>query len=313
MLRQQRPLWLFMFLFWAVAPRPGYADLREVLSSGALRHLGAVHARFVTENADGFDVELMQLFSKHLGVSYLYVESSWDRFIPDLTGCEPILHSEGGETSSDAPVSILGDVAAHGMTVLPSHQDRVLLSDPVFPTQIWIMARKDSAIRPITPTGNIQEDITAVKSLLRGRTVLSKVYGCLDPSLYGLQSCDVKARDFTGSHQDMARAMLMGDAEAMLIDVPDALLALERWPHRLKVIGPVSPPLVMSCAFSRNSPQLREAFNAFLQECRRDGTLYRLAHKHFPSVLHYFPEFPWFPRASSLSSHGDFACRRPAV
>jgi ABC-type amino acid transport substrate-binding protein len=107
--------------------------------------------------------------------------------------------------------------------------------------------------------------------------------------------------------------MLKGEADAMLMDVPDALLALERYPQKMKVIGPISSLQVMSCAFSRNSPQLREAFNAFLEECRRDGTLYRLAHRYFPSVLHYFPDFPWFPRASSLSSHGDFTCRRAAV
>jgi ABC-type amino acid transport substrate-binding protein len=314
LVRQKCPLLFFMLLIWVTVPRPCSADLREVLASGVLRHLGVVHARFVTENSDGLDIELIQLFSRHLGVSYRYVESSWDRCILDLTGCEPIRNSDGGEICSDASTSVLGDVVAHGMMVLPTHRDRVLLSDPVFPTQIWIMAGKDSAIRPITPTGDIQKDIAAVKSALQGHTVLSKTGGCLDPSLYGLQGCDVKAAHVQASPQDMVRAMLKSEAEAMLMEVPDALLALERYPQKLKVIGPISSPQVISCAFSRNSPELLQAFNVFLEECRRDGTLYRLAHRYFPSVLHYFPGFPWFLRVSSLfSHHGDCECCRAAV
>ncbi len=311
---QQKPLTLlFLFMFWMAGSRLCHADLREVLASGVLRHLGAPHARFVTDNGGGFDVELLRLFSKHLGVSYQYVETTWDRFIPDLTGCEPLLDAEGRESCSNTPVSILGDVVAHGLTILPRYKERILISTPVFPTQIWIMARKDVPIRPVNPTGSIHKDIASVKALLQGRTLLGKARGCLDPALYGLLGNDVQAGYFSGNHQDMARAVIAGQAELMLIDVPDALLALERWPHKLKVIGPISERQDMCYAFALGSSRLMEAFNVFLEECRADGTLYRLAHRYFPGVLHYFPDFPWFPRSSSLFLHGDFSCLRQAV
>lgn len=45
-------------------------DLREIREAGVLRHLGIPYANFVTGSGDGLDVELIQLFARHLGVAY---------------------------------------------------------------------------------------------------------------------------------------------------------------------------------------------------------------------------------------------------
>jgi ABC-type amino acid transport substrate-binding protein len=89
----------------------------------------------------------------------------------------------------------------------------------------------------------------------------------------------------------MAPAVLRGDAETSLLDVPDALVALEKWPGEIKVIGPVSDDQVMGVAFRRDSRELREAFDRYLATIRADGTYRRLVEKYYPAVLHYFPAF----------------------
>jgi len=44
-------------------------------------------------------------------------------------------------------------------------------------------------------------------------------------------------------------------------------------------------------AFRRESPQLRAAFDRYLETIRADGTFRRLVEKYYPAVPDYFPEF----------------------
>jgi ABC-type amino acid transport substrate-binding protein len=76
-----------------------------------------------------------------------------------------------------------------------------------------------------------------------------------------------------------------------LLDVPDALMALEKWPGDVKVIGPISDTQVMGVGFRKSSPELRQAFNAFLRRLQRDGTYAALVRKYYPSAFRYFPDF----------------------
>ena len=48
-------------------------DLAEIRERGVLRHLGVPYARFITGNGDGLDVEIIQLFARHIGVRYEFV------------------------------------------------------------------------------------------------------------------------------------------------------------------------------------------------------------------------------------------------
>ena len=48
-------------------------DLADIKARGELRHLGINYANFVTGAGDGFDVELVQGFAKHIGVKYKLV------------------------------------------------------------------------------------------------------------------------------------------------------------------------------------------------------------------------------------------------
>jgi ABC-type amino acid transport substrate-binding protein len=264
-------------------------DLGAIRERGVLRHLGIPYANFVTGGGEGMDVDLVRLFAKDLGVRYEYVPIDWSDLFPALVGHK--IRVKGSEVEFLEKTPVRGDIAANGITILPWREKIVAFSDPVFPTQVWVVARADSPVRPIRHTGNLGNDISEVKKLLPGRTLLVTPGTCLDPSLYGLEEVGVKSRIFQGRLDDIAPAVIKGAAELSLLDVPDALLSLQKWPGQIKVIGPISDRQQMAVAFPKESAGLRKAFNGFLRKCKNDGTYLMLIKKYYPYVFDYYPEF----------------------
>ncbi len=272
------------------AGRPAFSgDSARVKERGVLRHLGVPYANFVTGAGDGMDVELMKGFADFLGVRYEYVRTSWKDAVGDLTGKRVKVAGEDIRVIGEVPVK--GDVLANGFTILPWRKKIVLFSTPTFPTQIWVLARADSPMTPIQPTSDIRKDILEVKKQLKGRTVLGMADTCLEPSLYGVSETGAVVRMFQGRLNQLAPAVLKHDAEATLLDVPDALIALEKWPGQVKVIGPLSAEQGMGVAFARDSPELLAACNRYLEKCRKDGTYLKLVRKYYPAVFAYYRNF----------------------
>jgi ABC-type amino acid transport substrate-binding protein len=270
-------------------------DLAEIRHRGVLRHLGIPYAHFVrntTKGLDGLDVELMQLFAAHLGVEYQWVQTSWSEVFGDLTGqkVQPI-RDNGVEVIGETAVR--GDIIANGLTILDWRMQVVLFSNPTFPTGVWLIARADSPIKPIEPSGDIETDIQRVKNLLAGRSVLTMEGTCLDSSLYDLASTKAEIRFHTANENlnEIAPAIINGAAEATLLDVPDALVALQEWPGDIKIIGPVSSSQFMGAAVAKSSPELLAAFNRFFQDLRISGTYDELVKKYYPTVYLYLSDF----------------------
>ena len=264
-------------------------NLPVIKKRGVLRHLGVPYANFVTGSGDGLDVEVVRLFAQHLGVKYQYIKTSWKDAIGDLTGKK--VKTRGNDIEIMGEVPIKGDIIANGMTILAWRNKIVDFSIPAFPTQVWLIARAGSSIKPINPSGDMDTDISMVKALLRNREVMVKLNTCLAPGLYRLEETGAKFKFFKGNLNELAPAIINGEAETTLLDVPDALIALEKWPGQIKVIGPISPPQTMGYAFSKTSPELRDAFNRFFKQCRKDGTYLFLVKKYYPSVFMYYPDF----------------------
>ena len=265
------------------------ADLPDIMKKGTLRHLGVPYANFVSGTGDGLDVELIQLFARHIGVHYVYVKTDWPALITDLTGLKFELKQDEIKILGKAPIK--GDIIANGFTKLAWRQKLVDFSTPTFPTQVWLVARADSAMQPIHPSDETQQDIASVKLLLNQRTVLGVSDTCTDPSLYNLIEIGATPRLFQGTLNELAPAIINGVAEATILDVPDAMVALEKWPGQIKVIGPISPQQDMGCGFAKSAPLLRAAFNDFFEMCKADGTYGRLLKKYYPSASLYFPKF----------------------
>ncbi|MCK5295773.1 MAG: amino acid ABC transporter substrate-binding protein [Alphaproteobacteria bacterium] len=264
-------------------------DLADIKEKGVLRHLGVPYANFITGSGDGLSVEVMQLFSKRIGVKYEYVKTSWGTVINDLVGKK--IKSIGEDVKILGETPIRGDVINNGLTILPWRQKVVDYSIPTFPSQVWLITRADSILKPIKPSGDINRDIKSVKAMLSGKTVLGKVGTCLDPALYHLEEVGAKTASFGGNLNDLAPAIISNAADAAILDVPDALVALEKWSGQILVLGPVSKPQMMGVGFRKSSPNLRKEFNRFLSEIWKNGTYIKLVKKYYPAVFDYYPEF----------------------
>lgn len=276
-------------VFFSLSGQALSGDLPQVRKSGVLRHLGIPYANFVTGAGDGMDVELMRLFAKHLGVHYEYVKTDWGTVVQDLIGKK--VQAQGDEVTLLEETPVKGDLVANGFTVLPWRQKVVLFSDPTFPSQIWLVARVDAKVKPIKPSGNIDKDIAHTKQLMKNREVLALKKTCLDPALYNLDATGAKVICYNGSLNELAPAVIAGEAQMTILDVPDALVALDKWPGKIKILGPVSHKQEMAVAFPKSSPQLRDAFNSFLKQAQRDGSYARIVKRYYPSASAFFPDF----------------------
>lgn len=269
------------------------ADLAEIKQRGVLRHLGIPYANFISGSGDGLDADIVRLFAAHVGVEYRYVSTTWEEWTQDLTGNKVAV--EGDDIRIVGSGEVKGDLIACGLTILPWREKVVDFSRPTFPTQVWLLTRSDSTVHPIAPSQDILQDVAAVKALLkegRIKQILGKKATCLDPDLYQLPQTGVacKLADKLNLNE-LAPALIKGEAESILLDVPDALIAMEKWMGQLKIIGPVSEPQYMSVGFPKDARQLREAFEAFMAQCKRDGTYLQLVRKYYPSAQAYFPDF----------------------
>lgn len=282
---------VFVLLTMITSATPAYCrDLQEIRTGRVIRHLGIPYANFVTGSDDGMDVELIKGFARYLGVRYEYVKSDWGTVVEDLVGKKVI--TANGHADLGEHVSVKGDLVASGFTILPWRKDVLAFSEPTFPSQIWLVARADSSVQPIKPSkNNVKRDIDLVREKMKGKKVLALQKTCLDPRLYDLDSTGATVVNYNGKLNDMAPALILKKAELTILDVPDALIALEKWPGKIKIIGPISPPQLMAVGFSKSSPKLRQAFNKYLEESKRNGTYIRLVKKYYPTASYYFPSF----------------------
>ncbi|MEF7614431.1 transporter substrate-binding domain-containing protein [Aquincola sp. MAHUQ-54] len=287
--KQWLGLGLVVVSAWA-APAAA-ADLKEIQARGELRHLGIRYANFVTGDGDGFDVELVKGFAKHIGVDYKLVYTDFYSVLRDLLGQE--VGRDGGKVVLSGSFPVKGDMIATGFTVLPWREQVVLYSAPTFPSQVLLVARADSPLKPIAGSEDLAKDVAQTKALIGRRSLLVMERTCLDPANYGLKGIGLDLRAYTRSTNlnEMVPALLNGHAELTLLDVPDAILDLQKWAGKIKVLGPISEEQALAAAFPKGSPELRDAFNAYLAKIKADGSYGKLVDKYYRGIRRYFPAF----------------------
>jgi ABC-type amino acid transport substrate-binding protein len=291
---------IFRFLFGlaagvlatqALATQAMAADIEDIKARGELRHIGIRYANFVTGAGDGFDVELMQGFARRLGVKYTLVYSDFYNVIRDLLGKD--VQRRGGDVALTGDFPVKGDVIAAGFTVLPWREKILSYSEATFPSQVLLVAPAASPVQPIQETASLWDDIAATKKLIGSQSLLVMERTCLDPANYGLTGVgiDLKAYTKSANLNEMVPALLAGDAQLTLLDVPDAILDLRKWAGKIKVLGPVSQPQTLATAFPKDAVRLREAFDAYLRDIKADGSYDRLVDKYYLGIRRILPEF----------------------
>ena len=291
MASQKRFLCLAAALLLSVVGQARADDLDDVRSRGELRHLGILYANFVTGAGDGFDVELVQGFAKHLGVKYTLVLTDFYAVMRDLLGKQVVRH--GSEVVLEGEYPVRGDIIATGFTMLPWRETAVLYSEPTFPSSVWLVARADSPQTPIKGSPSLDQDISETKAMIGKKSLLVMEQTCLDPANYGLKDKGIDLHAYTKNTNlnEMVPALLKGDADLTLLDVPDAMLDLQKWSGKIKVLGPISEDQRLAAAFRKSGPHLRDAFNEYLRKIKADGTYAGLVNKYYPSIHRYFPDF----------------------
>jgi len=262
------------------------ADLNHVKQAGVIRHLGVPYANFVTGDGDGLDVEIIKLYAQEIGVSYQYVKSSWTTVITDVSGKKVLSRGEDVDIVGESEVR--GDIIGNGLTLIPWRTKVIDYSRPYFPTAIWVVTKESSPLRPIHPSGDIKRDVEATKRLLVGLDVLGIRNTCVDPALYDLNDVKPFYKDNIGLN-DLAPAVIQGDAPLCILDVPDALMALEKYPGTIKILGPITEKQFMGFGFSKDCPELKASFDAFLLKLQSSGKLTELIVKHYPIIEYYYP------------------------
>ncbi len=267
------------------------ADLKEIQARGELRHLGIRYANFVTGAGDGFDVELAKGFAKHIGVNYTLVYTDFYSVLRDLLGKDVV--RKGAVVALEGNFPVKGDMIATGFTILPWREAVVLFSKPTFPSQVLLVARADSAFKPIKGSNSLEKDIVETKAMIGKHSLLVMERTCLDPANYGLKGVGIDLRAYSKSTNlnEMIPALINKEAELTLLDVPDAILDLKKWSGKIKVLGPISEHQELAAAFPKDAPQLRQAFDDYLVKIRADGTYDKLVDKYFPGIRRYFPDF----------------------
>ncbi len=267
------------------------ADLKEIQARGEIRHLGIRYANFVTGEGDGFDVDLVRGFAREIGVRYTLVYTDFYTVLRDLLGHDVV--NRGGTVTLEGEYPVRGDMIATGFTMLPWREAVVLYSEPTFPSQVLLVAPAASALMPIKGSPDLAQDIAETKGLIGNHSVLVMERTCLDPGNYDLKGKGLDLRLYTRSTNlnEMVPALLHGEADFTLLDVPDAILDLQKWAGKIKVIGPISAEQQLAAAFPKSSPELRDAFNRYLHRVRADGTYDALVAKYYTGVRRYFPTF----------------------
>ena len=267
------------------------ADLQDIKSKGEIRHLGVKYANFITGAGDGFDVELIQGFAKHIGVKYTFVQTDFYSIIRDLLGKDVV--RKGSEVVLEGEYPVKGDVISTGFTKLPRREKVVLYSEPTFPSQVLLVTRADAPFTPIKGSDNLAKDIEETKAMLGSRSLLVLEKTCLDPNNYGLKGKGIDLKGYTKNTNlnEMVPAMINGEADFTLLDVPDVILDLQRWTGKIKVLGPISEEQILATAFPKDAPELRDAFNEYLAKIKENGTYDKLVDKYYPGIRSYFPDF----------------------
>ena len=282
-------MFAFFMSFWMTFSGAMATTLDEVLKREELRHLGVPYANFVTGLGDGFSVELIKGFCKELGVKYTYVKTSWYTVISDLTG--KAIKVEGGKAEIIGTVPIRGDLIANGLTKLPWRENLIAYSDPVLPTQVLLVACFDGPLKSVKKTLDVDQDIKNVIRQLNGITILGKTGTCIDKDLYDMDGVDVEFVNFPGNLNELIPAIIRRKASATLLDLPDAIIALTKWPGRIRIIGPVSREQVMGVGFTLNAAKFKGKFDQYLHKIKSNGTYYKLVMKYFPLIIQYYPDF----------------------
>jgi len=193
----------------------------------------------------GYDIEVMDAIAKDLGVEVTYQDTGFDTIFRDVQ-------------------QNLFDTAAAASTITPERQQAVNFTDPYYEAQQALLVPADSDIASVEDLGGV---IVGAQDATTGET-------------YGNEETDAEEVRGFPEGPDAVAALVTGQVEAVIIDLPVAADALEQQ-EGLEVVEEIPTDELYGFAVAKDNTALLDAMNQALQKIKQDGTLAELYQKYF--------------------------------
>lgn len=203
----------------------------------------------------GFDVDMMNAFSKELGVTAKFVDTKWEGIIPSLLAKK-------------------FDVIVSGMTITPERSQVIAFSDPYYRAGLVVMLSNKSAEKVKTSADLNKAGVTIVVKL--GTTA----------DMYTAKTFPKAKIVKLDSESDAASALLLGKFDAFVYDKPYLELYARRNAGKVKLLSDLMTTEDFGLAARKKDTTLVASFNDFLKRWRASG-------EYDKSIKSNFVDMPW--------------------
>jgi polar amino acid transport system substrate-binding protein len=196
-------------------------------------------------NISGYDIDVMSAVAEELGLTPEYTDTSFDTIFRDVAAGQY-------------------DIAAAASTITPGRQKTVDFSDPYYEAQQALLVPEGSDIASV-------DDLSgAIVGAQDGTT--GEVYA----------NDETDASEVRGFPEgpDAVSALITGQVDAVIIDQPVAVDALEKQ-GGVEIAEEIPTNELYGFAMSKENPELVEAVNGALQTLKDDGTIADLYEQYF--------------------------------
>ncbi len=208
----------------------------------------------------GFEVEMAEAFAKDQGVSVEFVDSRWESMIPSL------------QTKKF-------DLIIAGMTVTPERSQAVLFSDGYYDASLKLLLNQKHQGKIKTFTDLNKADIKITVQL--GTT--GDFYAAKHAPKATIIRMDLES--------DASNAVLLGKADAFLIDAPYIDLFANRHKGKVFTLPEKYSDEQLGAAARKSDKVLVTAFNDFLKRWKASGE-YEKKRKFYFEDLAWLKDFP---------------------
>jgi polar amino acid transport system substrate-binding protein len=193
----------------------------------------------------GYDIEVMNAIAEKLGLEASYQDTGFDTIFRDVANGQ-------------------FDTAAAASTITPERQQKVNFTDPYYEAQQALLIPEGSDIASVADLGGVivgAQDGTTGETYANDETDAAEVRGFPEGP-------------------DAVAALTTGQVEAVIIDQPVALDAVEKQ-GGAEIIEEIPTNELYGFAVAPDNTALLDAMNQALSEIKDDGTLAELYQKYF--------------------------------
>jgi polar amino acid transport system substrate-binding protein len=196
----------------------------------------------------GYDIEVMNAIAEELGLTPEYTDTSFDTIFRDVAAGQ-------------------FDTAAAASTITPGRQKTINFTDPYYEAQQALLVPEGSDIASVDDLSGVivgAQDGTTGEAYANDETDASEVRGFPEGP-------------------DATAALIGGQVEAVIIDQPVALDAVEKQ-GGVEIVEEITTNELYGFAVSKENTALLDAMNAALQQLKDNGTIEELYDQYFQTT-----------------------------